>query len=1030
MRTTLSIFPSIAAALWGFGCLIHVSLADDATGPRSLDPRVRIELFAEAPQIVTPTGIDVDDRGRVWAIESHTHFRPDDYEGHSSDRILVMTDSDGNGSADRIVPFADGLTHTMSIAVRPSGAVYVATRGEILLFYDDDGDDRADRKRRLVHLETPGNYPHNGLAGFAFDALDWMYFGFGENLGEDYRLIGSDGTMLEGGGEGGNLYRCRLDGARLQHWATGFWNPHASCFDASGRLFTVDNDPDSRPPCRLLHIIRGGDYGFRFRNGRKGLHPFTAWDGELPGTLPMASGTGEAPSGIVAYEAAGLPPEYRGNLLVTSWGDHRIDRFVLRPQGASFAAHAEPVIVGGENFRPVGIALAPDGSVYCTDWVLRDYNLHGQGRVWRISAVSESPERPIDAASVTPTRSVDELNGLLSRERVAVRRAAARALSETSAGRKRLKAIVADGARSTRVRIEALWAIARTPVERHDFGILRDAPGATRIANTGDAVEVATLALLGTPQFPFDSAASIGKNENGLELDVDVTERLWTGGNRPSQRSRERNLRIALELVRHVPIEQAVGSCDLSDPFLFSAVVDHGRQADIPKDALLRNYRGAAADSSPGRERQRLAWLLIARAKYPQFAGLAELALDDAAAAVRRAAVQWVAEEQLADLQPQVQAIVETDPLTDELFLATLAALEMLDGADPRAIDKAGRPAEFLLGIARDETRLAALRARALRLLPTDVVNREFSLVRRLAESADSGLKLEAVRALQTSSNPAAAKLLADIAMDEEHSPLLRAEAMVGLAQFDQSSPQAEDVQASVLKGLQSREVEIRRESLRVLRGQLAADSAAERAVLELVEEWRFARVPQEVSRRRADELVMVFRESGREIPTVLADATTERPQDIEAWMAELAAGGDASAGRRTFFHPRSAGCFRCHTVGGRGGAIGPDLSVIARTMDRRKLVESVVDPGREIAPQFVAWTIATVNGRVHTGLIIDENRQRIRLGTAEGQIVEVPKKDVEVRTSQQISIMPEKLVERMTVEEFRDLLAFLETLK
>ncbi len=85
-----------------------------------------------------------------------------------------------------------------------------------------------------------------------------------------------------------------LDGTEMTFWATGFWNPHASCIDAFGRLFTVDNDPDSRPPCRLLHVIRGGDYGYRFRNGRKGLHPFAAWNGELPGTLPMVAGTGEA----------------------------------------------------------------------------------------------------------------------------------------------------------------------------------------------------------------------------------------------------------------------------------------------------------------------------------------------------------------------------------------------------------------------------------------------------------------------------------------------------------------------------------------------------------------------------------------------------------------------------------------------------------------------------------------------------------------------------------------------------------------
>ena len=76
----------------------------------------------------------------------------------------------------------------------------------------------------------------------------------------------------------------------------------------------------------------------------------------------MVAGTGEAPSGVLAYESDGLPEEYLGNLLVTTWGDHRIDRFRLKAKGASFESLAEPLIVGGENFRPVGLALAPDGA--------------------------------------------------------------------------------------------------------------------------------------------------------------------------------------------------------------------------------------------------------------------------------------------------------------------------------------------------------------------------------------------------------------------------------------------------------------------------------------------------------------------------------------------------------------------------------------------------------------------------------------------------------------------------------------------
>ena len=101
----------------------------------------------------------------------------------------------------------------------------------------------------------------------------------------------------------------------------------------------------------------------------------------------MVAGTGEAPSGVVEYDRDNLPKIIAERLLVTSWGDHRIEQYRLKPHGASFRATMEPVVTGGEDFRPVGIAIAPDGSVYISDWVDKSYTLHGKGRIWRLRQV-------------------------------------------------------------------------------------------------------------------------------------------------------------------------------------------------------------------------------------------------------------------------------------------------------------------------------------------------------------------------------------------------------------------------------------------------------------------------------------------------------------------------------------------------------------------------------------------------------------------------------------------------------------------
>src|SRR5947209_13490424 len=214
------------------GSLLLVAVPAVAAPPVSTDDRLVVELVAKEPDILTPTGIAVDEQGRVWVIENNTHERPANYQGPDSDRVLVFSDFDEAGKARKVDVYADGFKNAMSLALRPDGAVYLATRSEIFILR---GKDKAEEKRSIMKLDTAGTYPHNGLDGFAFDGVGDMIFGMGENLGATYRLVGSDGTTLEGGGEGGNVFRCKPDGSGLTRIATGFWNPFNQGFDAFGR---------------------------------------------------------------------------------------------------------------------------------------------------------------------------------------------------------------------------------------------------------------------------------------------------------------------------------------------------------------------------------------------------------------------------------------------------------------------------------------------------------------------------------------------------------------------------------------------------------------------------------------------------------------------------------------------------------------------------------------------------------------------------------------------------------------------------
>lgn len=409
MRTSalrhILVFPLLA---------FHASaVAADAVPPQLLDGRLKIALVAQEPEIRTPTAVVVDRRGQIWALENNTHFREKNYDGPPADRLRVFGGFAPDGRATAVTTFFAGFRDGMGLAPGKDDEIVLITRSKLLRLRDTSRDGVADQEEVLVELETACDYPHNGLSGLTRGPRGDLFFSLGENFGHAYQLKSADGKVLKGGGEGGSQYRCRDDGTNLERIATGFWNTYNVAFDAAERLFAVDNDPGAGSNCRLLHIITGGDYGYRQRYGNLG-HPFISWNGELPGTLPMVCNTGEGPAGLVAYEGDGLPQDYVGNLIGGSWADHVLQRFPLEPRGASFSAKAINFVEGGTDFRPSGLAIAPDGSLVVTDWVDGSYSVHGKGRIWRISQNETKPRNERDQIPVPITPGERDATALLN----------------------------------------------------------------------------------------------------------------------------------------------------------------------------------------------------------------------------------------------------------------------------------------------------------------------------------------------------------------------------------------------------------------------------------------------------------------------------------------------------------------------------------------------------------------------------------------------------------------------------------------
>ncbi|QDV49410.1 PVC-type heme-binding CxxCH protein [Gimesia fumaroli] len=941
--------------------------------PRSLDDRLTIELFASEPDIVTVTGLTVDQQDRVYVVESHTHFRPENYKGPKTDRIRLLQDTTGDGRADRIQTFYEGSTETMNVAAHPDGWIYVATRSTIFRLRDKDNDGKADLRQNLVQLETTATYPHNGFSGFAFDFFNNIYFSMGENEGVDAELVGDfgniyftlgqnygdDATLIGKGnvripalrGEGG-IFCCRTNGSQLERIATGFWNPFHLCFDTNGRMFVGDNDPGNRPPCRLLTIVEGGDYGYR----RRTLEPFIAVNAETPGTLPMTSSTGESPTGLIIYESDQLPADYRGDLLVASWGEHRIDRYHLTPDCASFKTTTQPVIAGKEHFRPAGIAVGPDGSLYVGDWADRSYPLHGKGRVWKIRAVNR--------------RQTSSNVSLTSKDWQKRDAAARKLLAQGDTGITKLKAALKNS--DPRVRAVALNALVSAKKMTPDLVtlVLKDKQSGLR--------EQAVTSL---PAKLVDFQ-EVAAHDDSPAVQAAALRRITDKSALPLLFERLKSTDLFMQQAARQGLRNTFTDAELQQTF---------------------------SNSEPS---VRLAVILLLKeSTSPPALPLLKQALKDENPQVRFVAVEWIGRDQLKAFRETLISDLARNATTPELLKAYLASIAQLDGVMKDwtrgttgdwwvAKSNAQQQAARLLDL--PETSLEVLR-QILLFLPAKHPALNENKLTELLKSTDPGLQTEAVRTLRELKTKSVREKLLQLALNANADPNLRAEAVINL-----DSSRLENI-APLIQLAQDKNATVNREALRTLTGASLKESQQSRL--------------KQMATAKVEKAALIER-------VLTQQVTQKKPSkdQLSEWMHALAGPADPLAGQRLFFHPQGPGCFRCHQIDGRGQQVGPGL---LRTngriaLNREQLVEAIINPSKDIDPGFLPLTIVTIDGKTASGIYHKHNNKERSIYDSNGKIISFKISDIEEMIPSKTSIMPNGLIDRMTLQEFRDLIAYL----
>ncbi len=392
MRGTMRFQPILAAAAIAFAARAADAQHDPAKTPPlppaeaekkfTVPPGFEVRLFAAEPDVVNPVGMAWDERGRLWVLELYEYPLGAPKGAKPRDRVKILEDTDGDGRADKVKVFADGLNLATGLLLGHGGA-FVGQAPDLLFLQDADGDDVADR--RTVLLTGFGlQDTHELLNGFTWGPDGWLYMTHGVFTHSNVR--DPNNPKDEGVKLNAAVARYHPVKKKFEVFADGTSNPWGVDFDRLGNAFVSACVID-----HLFHVAPGAVYV------RQAGTPLQPYGYDLLPSIVDHKHFRAAYCGVLVYQGDQYPAEYRGTVLVGNIHGNSVNRDRLTPRGATFTASAEKDFLLGNDgwFRPVSIQVGPDGAVWIADWYDK-YPCYqnaraapgdidrAHGRIWRV----------------------------------------------------------------------------------------------------------------------------------------------------------------------------------------------------------------------------------------------------------------------------------------------------------------------------------------------------------------------------------------------------------------------------------------------------------------------------------------------------------------------------------------------------------------------------------------------------------------------------------------------------------------------
>ena len=956
---------------------------EDAAGKTEVPEGFSVDLIAAEPDVTQPITMCFDARGRIWVVEGHSYpeRRP---EGEGKDRIVILEDSDKDGSFETRKIFAEGINLASGIEVG-FGGVYVGAAPNLLFFPDKDSDDKADGKPEILLDGWGYQDTHETLNAFTWGPDGWLYGCHGVFT---HSRVGKPGTPDDQRTPiNAGVWRFHPVSRQFEVFAHGTSNPWGVEFNEYGDVFVS--------ACVIPHFFHLSDGGRYRRQAGQHFNPNTfddiktiadhahyageirdhAFWGANKQARPAAPsdtsalGGGHAHCGLAIYLADEFPAAYRGEMFFHNLHGHRIVRERLEHDGSGYAARHRPdfVLTNNHDFVGVGVMLGPDGAIYYSDWVDPQTCHHRDVEIWdrqngRIFRVRYGD--PKSTHLDLPDRSDLALVDALADRNAFIARQAQRLLQERAAKKNldlqatdlALAVLEESHAQNTPVRLRAFWT-------RHSTGLLS---GERMIAALGDsdehlrgwAVQLATAnqgTLPRMDELARDDFSLVVRRQLASKLQRLPLEQRWeiaAGLIRHQRSGHDRNIPLltwyGIEPLVEADPKRALSLVNATAwPQLKEFIIR--RAATLPEGRTAISFSLSAAKNPEE-------FLRLANQLLPALANLPEVAMPDA----------WD--------KAKAQA---------KSFRKNPAVFDVLARLGARFGD-----AEFFphwRAIASDKARKPVERIKALQLLSVGK-DPELAAIAREA-LAFPLLRPAALTALRQHPGPETAEAL--ITSLDQFGLNQRNDAINLLA----SRP---DMAIPLLKAVDSKKL---------------SASLVSPVLLDQFERYENETIDQLIAKN------WVRGNAGIDLAQLGAA--------IEGWKKKLnpqvLARANASRGRQAF----ATTCGTCHQLFGEGIALGPDLTGSNRS-DLAYILENVLAPSAVVGKDYLLHIYTMKDGSVVSGMKREQTAEIVKLSLPGGAAVDVKLADVEKHEEVPQSLMPAGLFDALPLNQVADLVKYL----